>query len=156
MGTQEVNGDKGENGGRQEMLRWGRNGGCGTPSATPRPPHGTSGDSALWSIGMSWPRDMAMARIIWSSSDMLRSWGGGGGDVMRVYGGIFGVPPPPEGLRPPLLTRTTPPMRGGGWVSRYSVACSMVLVLSRASMACSREKPMSISCRKGANRGLGG
>ena len=41
-------------------------------------------------------------------------------------------------------------------MGRYSVACSMVLVLSRASMACSREKPMSISCRKGAKGGWGG
>lgn len=30
-------------------------------------------------------------------------------------------------------------------MSRYSVACSMVLVFSRASIACSLEKPMSMS-----------
>lgn len=39
---------------------------------------------------------------------------------------------------------------------RYSVACSMVLVLSRASMACSREKPMSISCGMEGQRGVSG
>lgn len=43
------------------------------------------------------------------------------------------------------LTLTAPPRSGGGCVSRYSVACSMVLVFRRASMACSLEKPMSIS-----------
>lgn len=44
-----------------------------------------------------------------------------------------------------ILTLTAPPRRGGGCVRRYSVACSMVLVFSRASKACSLEKPMSIS-----------
>lgn len=131
-------------------------GGVGPPHGEPSLPHSTSGDSARWSMGMSWPRDMAMARIIWSSSDMLRSWRGGGGGqekAVRVCGGYLGRPNPrPEWLSP-LLTRTTPPMRGGGWVRRYSVACSMVLVLSRASMACSREKPMSISCREGGQIG---
>ena len=43
------------------------------------------------------------------------------------------------------LTLTAALSRGGGCVSRYSVACSMVLVLSRDSMACSLEKPISIS-----------
>lgn len=46
------------------------------------------------------------------------------------------------------LTRTTPPMIGGGWVRRYSVACSMVLVFNKASIACSLVKPMSMSYKK--------
>jgi hypothetical protein len=41
-------------------------------------------------------------------------------------------------------------MIGGGWVRRYSVACSMVLVFNRASMACSLVKPMSMSYKKNA------
>jgi hypothetical protein len=36
-------------------------------------------------------------------------------------------------------------MIGGGWVKRYSVACSIVLVFNSASMACSLVKPMSMS-----------
>lgn len=44
-----------------------------------------------------------------------------------------------------VLTLTAPPRSGGGCVSKYSVACSMVLVFSRASMACSLEKPISIN-----------
>lgn len=47
------------------------------------------------------------------------------------------------------LTRMAALSNGGGWVRRYSVACSMVVVLSKASIACSLEKPMSISCTKG-------
>lgn len=44
------------------------------------------------------------------------------------------------------LTLTAALSSGGGCVSKYSVACSIVLVFRRASIACSLEKPMSISC----------
>lgn len=91
----------------------------------------------------SCPSDMAMARIIWSSSDMVRSFTrkelhvnypiltGKLGNECMFYASI--------------LTLTAPTRRGGGCVRRYSVACSMVLVFSRASEACSLEKPISIS-----------
>lgn len=51
------------------------------------------------------------------------------------------------------LTLTAPPRSGGGCVSRYSVACSMVLVFNRASMACSLEKPISISWKNTKKEG---
>lgn len=118
----------------------------------------TSGESERCSMLTSWPRDMAMALIIWSSSDMVNSFSDTSPKWLIVSLVCMCLCLPVCARVKQInfylnawwrLTRMAALSSGGGWVRRYSVACSMVVVFSKASIACSLEKPMSISCTKG-------
>ena len=135
-------------------------GGVGPPHGEPSLPHSTSGDSARWSMGMSWPRDMAMARIIWSSSDMLRSWrggGGGSGEGGEGLWGIFGSPqPPPRMAEPPPYPHHSP---HEGWGVGEEVLGGLlhgVGVEQSLHGVLPREAHVHQLQGGGANRGLGG